>query len=295
MALSTEELRFVASHILKPPKFWVPLCFGLVGAAWLALELVDYATGRKVQDVVDGIHSKVSNALAEANTRMTNEISQGFQEPRIQSLMENVVTKRALARVDETADKVIDEKIRIQISPRLEKTDSQLQKAADAVSRLDKLSEFYELATRLRSDDRKAFDSIMRMTGNPSDPRFAQACAVINDLPKEVEILNLLEYPVDWKALNIDPGTADISTLTMAMQKLQPIFQTKVMDTVWSTERFSKRDRIQFILDNMVNTSSLRCLDKGCRLLGGESSLNKNFLAWQEYPRWWESHKQNYK
>jgi hypothetical protein len=149
--------------------------------------------------------------------------------------------------------------------------------------------------TVVRNDDRKAFDSIMKIGRNSSDLRFAQAKAIISNLPKEIEAANLLEYQVDWQAHGVDPNTADISTFNAIILQLRPTHQTKVMETVWNAQHLSKHDRIQFIIDILINTTSLRCLDKGCRLLSGESSIRKNFLGWQEYVEWWESHKQEYK
>lgn len=294
-SLSADELKQVATYILKSWRFWFPLSCGMIAMAWLAVQLVDYATGRKVHDVIDSIATNVSVSLQEANTRMINDIARRFEEPNIRSLMEDVATKQAVTRIDATADQVIEEKIRTQITPRLEKTDTRLQEAGDALSRLQSLSEFYELATLVRSDDRRAFDSIMKIFQSPSDPRFAQAHAIISNLPKEVEASNLLEYPVDWNPLGVDPGTADISMFKAVMQQLRPIHQSTVIETVWNAQHLSKYDRIQFVIDVVINTASLRCLSKGCHLLGKESKLARNFLAWQEYPKWWESHKQEYK
>jgi hypothetical protein len=78
-------------------------------------------------------------------------------------------------------------------------------------------------------------------------------------------------------------------------QQLRPVHQTTVTETVWNAQHLNKYDRIEFVIDIVINTTSLRCLDIGCRLLGKESKLDKSFLAWQEYPKWWESHKHEYK
>ena len=295
LALSEDELKQLAKYALKSWRFWTPLLGSLIVLLWGALQLVDYAIGRKVQDVIGGITERVNTSLEAANKKMISDIERRFEEPNIRALMEEVATKQAVARIDATADHVIEEKIRTQITPRMEKTDTRLQEAGDALSRLQSLSEFYELATLVRSDDRRAFESIMKIFQNPSDPRFSQARAIISNLPKEVEASNLLGYPLDWKPLGVDPDTADISTFKALMARLWPVHQTTVMGAVWGAQHLSKYDRIQFVIDIVINTPSLRCLDVGCRLLRQESKLDKNFLAWQEYPQWWESHKHEYK
>jgi hypothetical protein len=53
LSLSEGELKQLATYILKSWRFWVPLTFGVIAMVWLALQLIDYATGRKVQHVID--------------------------------------------------------------------------------------------------------------------------------------------------------------------------------------------------------------------------------------------------
>ncbi len=293
--LSPDELRQVAKYMRRSWGFWGGLFLGVIGTVWVGFQIVDYATGRKVHDVIEVITDDVEKSLEEANTRMKDEIARRFEDTKIQRLMEQVVTQQAVARIDATADEVIEEKLRTKIAPRLEKIDESLTHAGNALSQLQSLSEFYELAIRVRSDDRIAFDSIMKIFRNPSDPRLSQARALISNLPKEIEILNLLEYPIKWKELGIDLDTADISAFERAMRQLRPIYQTTIMKTVWRAQHLSKQDRIQFLIDIMINTPSLRCLDKACRLLNEESKVGKNFISWQEYTKWWDSKKDDYK
>ena len=108
ISLSADELRHVAGDILRSWKFWVPLCVGMLAAAWLALQIVDYLTGRKVQDVIGNIQTSVSNSLVEANTMMTNDIAQRFKEPHIQNLMENVASAQAQKIITDQIAPIVD-------------------------------------------------------------------------------------------------------------------------------------------------------------------------------------------
>ena len=315
--LSFDELMQVARYVVQLWKFWGLLLFGVIVVFLAGLGGVHYLTDRKVQDVtkvitddvdksleeattrmedeIARITANIDKSLEEANTRMMDEIDHRFEDANIQRLMKQVVTQEAVARIDATADEVIEEKLRTEIAPRLEKIDESLAHADTALSQLQSLSEFYELATRVRSDDRSAFDSIMKIYYNSSDPRLSQARALVSNLPKEIEILNLLGYPVNWEELGVDPDTADISAFERAMRQLRPIYQTTIMETVWKAQHLSKQDRIQFLIDIMINTPSLRCLNKACRLLNEESKVGVNFIAWQEYTKWWNSKKDDYK
>ena len=293
--LSPDELKQIASYVLRSWKFWGPLFLGVLAVVWVGFQIVDYATGRKVHDVIEVITDDVDKSLEEANTRMKDEIARRFEDTNIQRLMEQVVTQQAVARIDTTADEVIEEKLRTEITPRLEKIDESLTHARNALSQLQSLSEFYGLAIRVIRDDRIAFDSIIKILHNPSDPRSSQARALVSNLTEEIEISNTTFYLFNWEELSIDPDTADISAFGRAMQQLRPLYQRTIMVTVWKAQHLSKQDRIQFLINIVINTPSLRCLHLACRLLNEEFKIDKDFMAWQEYTKWWDSKKDDYK
>jgi biopolymer transport protein ExbB/TolQ len=165
-----------------------------------------------------------------------------------------------------------------------------LQDKANAqLDSLAQLSELYNFLLAIHSDDRKAFDQIRQIAFSESDPRKNLAMQALRDLPKEVEIVNLLEYPVDWKGSGIDPATATLADLIKAYNACLPVFQTKIMDTIWQNNNIPKSDRIEFVVAVLKTTPSMRCLDHACRILGPESGLQVNFVYWPQYVDWWNS------
>ena len=293
--LSFDELMQVARHVVQLWKFWGLLLLFVIAVFLAGLGGVNYLTDRKVQDVTKDIMDDVDKSLEEANTRMKDEIARRFEDANIQRLMEQVVTQQAVERIDETADEVIEEKLRTEIAPRLEKIDESLTHSRNALSQLQSLSEFYGLAIRVSRDDRIAFDSIIKILHNPSDPRSSQARALVSNLTEEIERSNTFLYGLNWEESGIDPGTADISAFGRAMQQLRPLYQRTMMRTVWNAQHLSKQDRIQFLIDIVINTPSLSCLYLACRLLNEEFKIDKDFMAWQEYTKWWDSKKDDYK
>ena len=280
-SVSHDELKQVAMYVVLSWKFW-----GLLLLIILAgLQAIGYVTDRKVHDVTEVITENVDKSLEKANTRMKDEIVRRFEDTNIQRLMEQVVTQQAIERIDETADEVIEEKLRTEITPRLEKIDESLTHARNALSQLQSLSEFYGLAIRVSRDDRIAFDRIVKILHNPSDPRSSQARALVSNLTEEIERSNTFLYGLNWEESGIDPGTADISAFGRAMQQLRPLYQRTMMRTVWNAQHLSKQDRIQFLIDIVINTPSLSCLYLACRLLNEEFKIDKDFMAWQEYGR----------
>lgn len=167
-----------------------------------------------------------------------------------------------------------------------------LQDKANAqLNSLNQLSELYNLVLAVHSDDRGALDRLRGIAFSGNDPQQSRVLQILRDLPKEVEILNLLEYQVDWKALGVDPNTATLADFVRAYNNSFPVYQTKIMDAVWQCDRIPKNDRIDFIVSVVKTTPNIRCLDHACRILGPESGNNVNFLFWPQYVDWWNKKK----
>lgn len=157
------------------------------------------------------------------------------------------------------------------------------------IANLDNASEFYELSVAVRSDSREALNRVIAIAENPNDVRQALAYNLLADLPKEVEHLNLLEYQVDWQKEGIDPAKATLGDFSKVYFRNPPIFQTKIMETLWKSELVTKKDKLLFLINVLQTTPSLRCLNFACQLLNEESKMGKNLLGWQEYKKWWDT------
>lgn len=274
--LSFDQLIQIARNITGTGKFW--LVFVIVAGVWFlgGLAFVTHFTGLGIQD----------------------EINRRFDANNIQDIIEKTAREQAIKRIDKTADTVIEDKIRTQIAPQLKKINENLVHTDSLFSKFQSefqsLSEFHELAIHVKNDNRFAFDRLMKISADSSNSRSLQALALVNNLPSELAVSNLLRSSVNWKGLGIDPKTADISMFEGIMPKLRPLHNIGVMETVWEAQHLSKKERIQFLIDIMINTPSLRCLDIACDLLNEESKVGLNILRWQRYVEWWEANKDNY-
>ena len=189
-----------------------------------------------------------------------------FSDPNIQKLIQQAAETRVADIIDKQVNPVVDKAnqtiggleeqlrqdvaaIRAEYRQELEDLKREVSQASDALTKLSSLAEFYDIATNVRSDDRGAFDKLLKIAANTSDTRNQQAKAFLANLPKEIDVLNLLVYPVDWKSTQIDPVHASIADFKSLMAHLPPIYQTTVMETVWNADHLPKSARIEFLLD----------------------------------------------
>lgn len=269
--LSFDQLIQIARNITGTGKFW--LVFVIVAGIWLlgGLAFVNHFTGLGIQD----------------------EINRRFDAKHIRDIIEKTAEEQAVKRIDETADTVIEEKIRTQIAPRLAHSDS-------IFSEFQLLTDFYGIILRIEGDDRIAFDMLMKISWDSSDSLFHQyrqfrdvARGILNHIPVKVASLRSLSASVDWGLYNVNLDTADMRTFTFFIEEIKSQ-QKEIVETVWGIQRFSKKERIQFLIDTIKNTSSLRCLDKACHILSKESKIDENFISWKKYLEWWEANKDKY-
>ncbi len=176
------------------------------------------------------------------------------------------------------------------------KIDKKISASKDLqIRQLDSYSELYRLTVSLRSDSRAALDELVEMAENKYDVRQSLVVDTLKDFPKEAEHVNLLEYPIDWQKIGVDPTKSSLEDFQMLYNQAIPIYQTKIMETVWKSSQIHEKDKIQFLIDIIRTTPSIRCLREACIILSEETKLGRNFIAWKEYINWWEHNKEKYK
>ncbi len=175
------------------------------------------------------------------------------------------------------------------------KIDKQIGSSKDLqIKQLDSYSEFYRLSVSVRADSRAALDKLKEISQNKYDVRQSLVADTLKDFPKEAEHINLLEYPIDWQQIGIDPTKATLEVFQELYNHAAPVYQSKIMQTVWGATQIQKKEKIQFLIDIIRTTPSVRCLREACILLNPEAKLGRNFMLWEEYIKWWDNNKDKY-
>lgn len=299
--LSQEQLRHVAQQVLKSWTFWSVLLVGIVGIVWLTLGVIDYFTGRKVQTVIDNIQSSVSSSLNQAHTLMTNNIARRFREPELQSLMETVVSQEATARIDSTADRVIEQKLTALVRPQIDQINATLTTAKTQTLALDKdvdvlhqtLStisdeqQFLSLANSARLYSLKSFLDLERLSQTTNS--FAKdAGQIVWALRRDMEIdrQSLTEYvPVEQLGEEYE-YTGPFTSEEIA-------YRFKVPSAVESAANVARKENLRCFVPQLVALAKREDnLWVQNRITHAISALSgQKFFPWtlQRLSNWWET------
>jgi hypothetical protein len=100
---------------------------------------------------------------------------------------------------------------------------------------------------------------------------------------------------VDWHKHSLDPEKASLGEFATAFYREVAYTQVRMLYTIWNQKRFLKYDKINFLINVVRTTSSIKCLHQACKLIDQEAKIGKNFMGYVEFLQWWDKHKACYK
>ena len=185
-----------------------------------------------------------------------------------------------LSKLAENADKELQLLRKLQVEG-----DSLLQSIRD-------LSDFSHTLVLAENDDRKAFEKLI--TEMESKGRFhSEALAAIQHIVQDVDPLLSVrldpEVPKDLSGLM--PDKISLGDIRSSYSRLAPMHRLKFLSALWGEERFSKFERMKFMMEVIENEKSLRALHRACVLINQEAKLNLNVLGAAQYLKWWQENK----
>ena len=160
---------------------------------------------------------------------------------------------------------------------------------------LDRIMSFSLLITRANNDDRTAFDHLLKLANN-NDPIFGALSmrAALGIVTSRGLMVSLSDS--DLPRFDFTPQTATLQEYENFIKtySLRPDVATGALVSMWNQERFSKQEKLNFLIDQINKTPSIRILESSCNLVNSEAKLDKNILVWHLYPQWWNENMNRY-
>lgn len=168
-------------------------------------------------------------------------------------------------------------------------------RANAAVAGLQSAIDFSLTIEDARNDSKKSLDALLAIE-NSKDSNYSKlASRALYQILASTHVENLFMTDPQWHKYNVDPEKESLSVLTTIYKIEHPYNQVRMQYSIWKQERFPKYDRINFLVEVINSTSSVRCLQKACELLEQEAKTGKNFLAYNEFLLWWDTQKNCFK
>ena len=174
----------------------------------------------------------------------------------------------------------------------LEKVVAMASKSSDDIKRV---ADFNLLLTRLDIDDRPAFDQLIDAAENGAEPfRSLATQALVKETTTNYIVGGIGENALPALPTPFYPKTATIAEYHEAIDKNTPDIASVILGAFWRQDRFSKYDKLGFVINVLALTRSIRVLTDACRILGAESGLPVDTIHWKRYVDWWTKNRLKY-
>lgn len=164
-------------------------------------------------------------------------------------------------------------------------------KATTAQEQLSNIADFNLLLTRANNDDRAAFDRLWQIYQQGAEPNASIARQAVAKIATDAQF----NFEVKLDKIRFDPASAsigDYAALLISGQRAD--FIVTAIGKLSAQERFTKKERLQVLVDTIAKTNSVRVLHSACITLNNEAKIDKNVIAWPLYIEWWEKNRGNY-
>jgi hypothetical protein len=219
---------------------------------------------RKAIDIVQG--------------QINERISEEFETPRIRNTISDIASLQS--------KDLMAKKISPIVNDFKDETNKQL-------SEINKITDFSMLLFAAQNGDRNAFDSMINLSR--ADNKFSKfSIMAAQDITDTMYSTISLDIKFNWEGRNINPDDLSIDEFSTIYNDVHYRLRPFLLSELWKSNKFTKKEKLEFLYSVIKTDSSLKALKKACQLMDKEAELNKNILAYKLYLKWWEDNKSSY-
>lgn len=268
----------------QPPYIRLSLlfaAFGFVGFLLLEKDSITHIEISKlgsVDQVVDKI--KVSaKTVEDLKTRVENQSATVDAIAR-QSADAEALSKSASLQATEARKK-------------LEVVNELVEKASSSTLELNKSIEFANLVLEAESDDRTAFDTLVKIGADASDQRALLAQKVTKSVSIAHSNPISYSYPLSWQP-GVDPSKRSFDEIVLGFQSLPDDTKIGVIQYLGQRDDFSKIQRLDFIFAVFNTDKNLRVVEYAGRVIDSLTQQKFIPIPTSFLDEWWSKHRSEY-
>jgi hypothetical protein len=297
--------------------------FSLVGIALIlvAVGLLIFwlATGRRSKPLVKfacvflatiGFLLVVKDKLVEVTLKDVLTIKTSASEATadaksIASIKANVENQRAtidLVATEAERTKILSEDASNKLASaelKLAALDVGIKKGNESLKQMDAAIAFSLIIAKAQNDNAAAFGDLIQISASTNSPFASAATGLVNTILHEVETEVILESEsvgIHWELYNINPDKATLPEL-ISFYSAHPdsvLIRFNVVQQIFNSERFSERDRFDFVSKVIQTDNSLKMVQLCCNLMTPKSKLRFNLLRASAYVSWWGENRDSF-
>ena len=164
------------------------------------------------------------------------------------------------------------------------------KKANKELTDIKSTADFMMLISRAINDDRSAVDEIFKISSDKNHTFHKVAKNAIQEILIETNPMITIrihpKYP--WKMDGIDPQKLSYEEYVAIYKRVIPFYKPGIINEIWSAERFSKYQKLSFLVDVIKSDNSVRAAEYASRLVNMEAHTGKNFLDRDSFVKWFQ-------
>jgi len=182
-----------------------------------------------------------------------------------------------------------------EVEKKVKEVDSAVADVNRANKELSELMEFTNAVVAAQTGDRKAFDKL-KVWAESKEFRFKKEAeqAWIKILDDHSQGMYNTGYTVPWNA-GVDPSKFDLNHLKLEYAQAMDSLKVPLIEYIWNRSDFSRKSRMQFLLDVMKTDSNLTTVEYAGRYFTQGANLKIKPLAVDYLAQWWSEHEQEIK
>ena len=261
------------------------ILFALAILGGLAIANYDLITNFKYK----GFDIQLTRDKAVADANAISKIKKRIED---QSATVDLVASRATNALKLSEEATEKNKL---AEKELKKIQTTLSETENKLSTVETLSAFQSVIAKAQNDDRQAYDQLSAWENDNQSPFQQHALiAKINIRLQYGERLGsgrgISSVGHTWKE-GVEPSTLTISQLIDDYNKTAWHFRSGLTGYIWERDDFSKKDRMQFLIDTLKKERNLKAVCIAQYFLSKEANIKFNPLVIEPLLEWWEKNK----
>jgi len=243
----------------------------------------------KVEKTLNDLETKINTSFNKVQKDINEKIVNEFENKNIRTIIE----KQAKKQVDETADKLIAEKINATILPKINHAEQKLKEIQNAYNNLQSDFEFNFIVQKANNQDRNAYDRLYQWSNDPnykfqSDAK--KAYQVIVDAHSSNNFLNNDLSKENFKTLTLQ----EIKNLYSSIPDYRYSEKLSLMELIKTRTDFSKFEKMLFYIEIIKNDKDLENIELASYYLNSIEKHGFKTLEIHKILEWWKKNKDNF-
>jgi len=229
-------------------------------------------------DRIDTAYQEITNRVSR---QMTERITEEFKDARIKQTVAEVASSHAKQMMVSEVAPILTSFVH--------ELNASKAVAATNIAQVELIANFALQILRAQNDESSAFDELVKLRDNGAEPFKTIAMKAVEEITMKLAYESSTRgITMDvWRDTTNNSANANLSDYRTRYQQLPATLRMFLIHEVYTQNKFSKFERMQFLAEAGKVEPSLRCRNQICYSFNGFLQTNFNLLGLPLHEKWW--------